>query len=99
MSNKNSVEPVEAPVEVPSPAEAPAPAEAPPPPEAEKTVKIKLPRKKGEPALYVSINERSWMIKRGMEVEVPACVAELIRNSERMQDEADAFIEARGSEE
>lgn len=53
----------------------------------EKTVKIKLPRIKGESdTVYVSINNRNWLIKRGVEVEVPECVAELI-------DQQDAAIE------
>lgn len=63
------------------------------PEKGEKMVKIKLPRdrKDQEAAMFVSVNERTWLIKRGVEVEVPECVAEVIRNSELMQDEADAF--------
>lgn len=57
----------------------------------EKMVKIRLPRDKKNPTLYVSVNDRNWLIKRGIEVEVPECVAEVIRNAERAQVEADEF--------
>ena len=59
---------------------------------AEKVVKIKLPRnRKEEDDLFVSVNERTWLIKRGIEVEVPECVANAIRDSELMQEEAYDF--------
>ena len=59
---------------------------------SENVVKIKLPRnRKEEDDLFVSVNERTWIIKRGIEVEVPECVAEVIRNSELMQEEAYDF--------
>ena len=58
----------------------------------EKKVKIRLPRTKEDSAdVFVSVNERTWIIKRGVEVEVPECVAEVIRNSEAMQEEAYEF--------
>ena len=58
----------------------------------EKMVKVKLPRERGkEEAMFVSVNERTWLVKRGIEVEVPECVAEVIRNAELMEDEAYAF--------
>lgn len=60
----------------------------------EETVKIKIPKdgKKGD--VFVSVNERTWLIKRGVEVEVPACVAEVIANAEAMENEADEFDES-----
>lgn len=60
---------------------------------AEKMVKIKLPKDKvnGEDAVFVSVNERTWLVKRGIEVEVPACVAEVLQHSEEMQEEAYEF--------
>lgn len=62
---------------------------------AEKMVKIRLPRnRKEEDDMFVSVNERTWIIKRGVEVEVPECVAEVIRNSELMQEEAYEFDKA-----
>lgn len=58
----------------------------------EKTVKIRLPKERGNDAdVYVSVNERSWLIKRGVEVEVPECVAEVIRNRELALEKADEF--------
>lgn len=55
-------------------------------------VKIRLPRKtKNDEDVFVSVNEKTWLIKRGVEVEVPKCVAELIRNSEEMQEEIYEF--------
>ena len=56
--------------------------------ETEKTVKIKLPRVKGEDSVFVSVNERTWLIKRGVEVEVPECVEEVLRLQERMLEQA-----------
>ena len=53
---------------------------------AEKLVKIKLPLDKDhKDDVFVSVNERTWLIKRGVEVTVPECVKEVIRNSEAMQ--------------
>ena len=61
----------------------------------EKTVKIKLHRdRKDQEDLFVSVNERTWIVKRGVEVEVPECVAEVIHNSEEMLQEAYDFDEA-----
>ena len=61
----------------------------------EKTVKIRLPKVRGDEAdVYVSVNERSWLIKRGVEVEVPECVAEVIRNQELALEKADEYNES-----
>lgn len=50
---------------------------------AEKKVKIRIPlTRENTEDVYVSVNERSWLIKRGEEVEVPECVAEVLRNQE-----------------
>lgn len=60
----------------------------------EKMVKIKIPRtpgKKDEEDVFVSINERTWLIKRGEYVEVPECVKEVLDLQERSLDEAIAF--------
>ena len=58
----------------------------------EETVKIKLPRdRKDEGDVFVSVNERTWLIKRGVEVEVPVCVAEVLEHQEQMQEEAYNF--------
>jgi hypothetical protein len=62
--------------------------------EKEKMVTIRLPRIKGESdAVYVSINHRNWLIKRGCSVEVPECVAQLLEEQEKAIEEAEARIE------
>lgn len=52
---------------------------------AERMVRIRLPitREEKEP-VPVWVNERSWLIQRGREVEVPEYVAEVLRNKELM---------------
>jgi len=58
----------------------------------EKTVKIKLPRERGDQEdVFVGVNERTWLIKRGVEVEVPECVAEVLVNREKMLESIMAF--------
>ena len=58
----------------------------------EKKMKIFLPRVRGEgDEVFVSVNERTWIIRRGTEVEVPACVAEVIRTREDMLEESEKF--------
>ena len=58
----------------------------------EKTVKIKLPRDRREQEdVFVGVNERTWLIKRGVEVEVPQCVAEVLMNREQMLESIMAF--------
>ena len=53
----------------------------------EKMVKIRIPKlKANQEDVFVSVNERTWLVKRGVEVEVPECVAEVIRHSEEMHE-------------
>ena len=40
----------------------------------------------------MAVNGRTYLIQRGEEVEVPACVAEVLENSMRQQQAADALI-------
>ena len=71
-------------------AETPAVTEAP----KEKMVKIRIPRtKKDQPDEFVSINLRTWQIKPGVEVEVPECVASVLRDQEAMLEELMLFEE------
>lgn len=50
---------------------------------AEKLVKIRIPKTRGEQGdVFVSVNMRTFLIKRGVEVEVPECVAEVLRHQE-----------------
>ncbi len=58
----------------------------------EKMVKIKLPLTKTEKNdVYVGVNGKTWLIKRGVEVEVPECVVEVLRHQEEMLSQAMAF--------
>lgn len=58
----------------------------------EKTVKVKIPRvKKDQEDVFVSVNDRTWQIKPGVTVEVPACVAEVLRNREMVLEEIYLF--------
>ena len=53
----------------------------------EKMVTIRIPRfKANQEDVFVSVNERTWIVKRGVEVEVPECVAEVIRHQEEMME-------------
>jgi hypothetical protein len=50
---------------------------------AEKKVKIRIPHTRENNAdVFVSVNDRTWVIKRGEEVEVPECVVEVLRHQE-----------------
>ena len=61
----------------------------------EKMVTIRIPRiKAGQEDVFVSVNERTWIVKRGVEVEVPECVAEVIRHQEEMLEKIMLFEEA-----
>lgn len=62
----------------------------------EELVRIRLPRpvKDEENFQIVTINDRSWKIKKGEWVEVPKYVAEVIENSERMREINEAYIES-----
>lgn len=58
----------------------------------EKTAKVKIPRvKKDQEDVFVSVNDRTWQIKPGVTVEVPACVAEVLRNREMVLEEIYLF--------
>ena len=58
----------------------------------EKTVKIKLPRTRSEQEdVFVSVNNRTFLIKRGEVVEVPACVAEVLAHQEKMLEKIMLF--------
>lgn len=64
----------------------------------EKTVKIRIPRTKADQEdVFVSVNARTWMIKRGVEVEVPECVAEVIRHHEEALETIMEFESANAS--
>lgn len=58
------------------------------------TVTITLPRARDgeETEVFVGVNGQSWRIQRGKTVEVPACVAEVLRNAEMAEDANDIFL-------
>ena len=61
----------------------------------EKMVKIRIPRTRAdEEDVFVSVNMRTWLIKRGVEVEVPECVAEVLRHQEEMLENIMLFEDA-----
>ena len=50
---------------------------------AEKKVKIRIPlSRENNSDVFVGVNGRSWLIKRGVEVEVPECVVEVLKHQE-----------------
>lgn len=49
----------------------------------EKMVTLTIPRTREDSAdVYVSVNDRSWLIKRGEKVSVPECVVEVLNNQQ-----------------
>lgn len=65
----------------------------------EKLVKVLLPRgrKQEENFIIVTVNGRSWKIMRGVEVQVPLCVAEVLENGRMMAEEARHYVDERAS--
>lgn len=65
----------------------------------EKLVKIKIPLERGKSNndVFVSVNDRTWQIKRGVEVEVPECVAEVLLHEEEQMLKAIEYQEAMAS--
>lgn len=63
--------------------------------ETAEMVKIKLPkaREGEEPEVFVGVNGKAWRIRKGVPVEVPVYVAEVLQNAERADDQLDAFLE------
>ncbi len=62
-------------------------------------VKILLPRgrKNEENFVIVSVNGRSYKIMKGVEVEVPRFVAEVLENADMMADTAARFVDKMAS--
>lgn len=55
----------------------------------ERRVKVMLPIiNENDMTQYVAVNGRSFLIRRGEEVEVPESVAEVLKNSENQKREA-----------
>lgn len=59
-----------------------------------KMVKIRIPRTKADQEdVFVSVNMETFIVKRGVEVEVPDYVAEVIRHQEEALEEIMLFNE------
>lgn len=60
-----------------------------------KKVKIRIPRTKAEQEdVFVSVNMETFIVKRGVEVEVPDYVAEVLRHQEEVLEDIMLFQEA-----
>ena len=61
----------------------------------EDKVKIKLFKDNGKysKAVYAAVNGRSYMIPRGIEVEVPRCVVEALKTSEEQDMATNEMIQ------
>lgn len=58
----------------------------------QKMVKVRIPRtKKDQEDVFVSVNLSTYIIKRGVEVEVPDFVAEVLRHQEEMLEQIMEF--------
>ena len=63
-----------------------------------KMVTIRIPRTKAdEEDVFVSVNLETYLIKRGVEVEVPDYVAEVLRHKEEMLENIMVFNDAKAS--
>ena len=62
---------------------------------AEKMVSVTIPRgrKQEENFVIVSVNGRSFKIMKGVQVEVPDYVREVLVNSRMMADEARRYVD------
>ena len=65
----------------------------------EKMVTVTLPRgrKQEENFVIVSVNGRSWKIMKGVQVQVPGYVAEVLENAQMMAEEARRYVDERAS--
>ena len=61
----------------------------------DKMSKVFLPRgrKNEENFVIVSVNGRNYKIMKGVEVEVPECVAEVLENGRMMADTARRYMD------
>ena len=63
-----------------------------------KMVTLRIPRTKAdEEDVFVSVNMETYLIKRGVEVEVPDYVAEVLRHKEEMLENIMLFNDAKAS--
>ena len=63
-----------------------------------KMVKIRIPRTKADQEdVFVSVNMETFLIKRGVEVEVPDYVAEVLQHQEEMLENIMLFNDEKAS--
>ena len=63
-----------------------------------KMVKIRIPRsRKDQEDVFVSVNDYTCIVKRGVEVEVPDFVAEVLRHQEEMLETIMEFEDKNGN--
>ena len=64
-----------------------------------KMVKIRIPRERADQEdVFVSVNMETFLIKRGVEVEIPDYVYEVLMHQEEMLEKIMLFNEANASE-
>ena len=62
--------------------------------EKRKTVTVKIPReRRDQEDVFVSVNNETFLIKRGVSVEVPDYVAEVLEHQEEMLEKIIEFEE------
>lgn len=63
----------------------------------EEMVTVKLPRpKKGESdAQFVSVNGKNYLVKKGVEVDVPVSVKEVLDNADSARDAQYAYTKSK----
>ena len=60
--------------------------------EKKNTVKVRLPKIRADQEdVFVSVNDYTCIVKRGVEVEVPVFVAEVLRHQEEMLEQIMQF--------
>jgi hypothetical protein len=60
--------------------------------EKKNTVKVRLPKLRADQEdVFVSVNDYTCIVKRGVEVEVPLFVAEVLRHQEEMLEQIMQF--------
>lgn len=106
-NNNTDTVPEVTPDTVPEVNEAPAKPEKPKTPKKEdkpvdpwaETVSVKIPKDRNtKEDVTVSINDRTFLIQRGVTVNVPRPVYDALIDQERAMEERDAYIEENASE-
>ncbi len=58
-------------------------------------VEFRVPLKGKEQTMFVGVNFKNWILKRGEYVRVPKEVYEVVMNAERAEETANAFAQAK----